>query len=138
MRKAAGIILIILGVLHVVGVILSMRVIGGSFIDSRSLLEAVWSFGYWSIVYAALFVTGGILCIVKRYWGLCLLSASLMLFFEIIPLVEDLLRYGGLYRTLFTWIVLPGALIATVFISVRKKEWQEFSDSVDGKVSYGG
>ena len=141
MRKAAGIILIILGVLHVVGWILSMRVIGGSFIDSRSLLEAVWSFGYWSIFYGALFVTGGILCIGKRYWGLCLLSASLMLSFEIIPLVEDFMRSGGLYslyRPLSIWILLPGALIATVFISVRKKEWQEFSDSVDGKVSHDG
>jgi hypothetical protein len=35
-------------------------------------------------------------------------------------------------------IQVPGGLVAIVFISLRKKEWKEFSDSVDDKVSYDG
>ena len=37
-----------------------------------------------------------------------------------------------------SWPVLLGAVIAIIFICLRRKEWQEIPDSVDGKVSYGG
>ncbi len=45
---------------------------------------------------------------------------------------------GGFSSFWRIWIQVPGALISTIFISVRKKEWQETSDSVDCKVSYDG
>jgi prolipoprotein diacylglyceryltransferase len=67
----------------------------------------------------------------------CLVSAVITLSFWIIPAVA-LLAGGDISVMWYGWIVVAGALISTVFISVTKKEWQEISDSVDGKVSYGG
>ena len=143
MRQAAGIILIILGIVRVVNMFITMSVMLGQFIDSHSLFEAVWILGYWPIVYGALFITGGILCIGKKYWGLCLTSALLALVGCIYTVVQALLRghldnLGDFLITWETWILVVGAVISTVFISLSRKEWQEISDSVDGKVSYGG
>ena len=116
MRQAAGIILIIVGIVEVV------NMITGVSISSRSFLEWLLVFAYWSIVYGALFVTGGILCMVKKYWGLCLISALLAL-------------VGGLHKALLfgdmtwdIWVIIIGAVIATIFVSLRKKEWQEIAD----------
>ena len=137
MRIAAGIILIILGIARIVNMIISMSVLPGSFIDSHSLFEGLWIFGYWPIVYGALFVTGGILCIGKKYWGLCLISALLALIGGIHTVVQALML-GDSIIPWWSWILIVGALISTIFISLAKKEWQEISDSVDGTVSYGG
>ena len=90
-------------------------------------LSNLWGLVSRVIVFGGLLVAGGVLCFRRRYWGLCLVSALLTLFFQIIPVVEQLLR-GNLYRTWSTWVLLPGALIAAVFISLRKKEWQGISD----------
>jgi hypothetical protein len=129
MRRAAGIILIIICMVMLVDMIIALS--GKAY--SYSFWSIIWfAVSNW-IVYGGLLLTGGILCLKRRYWGLCLVSALLVLSFVIINLVEHLLR-GGLYMNWFTWIVLPGTLIAAIFISVRKKEWQEISDSVDGKV----
>ena len=127
MRIAAGIMMIILGAVRVANVIISMSVLPGSFIDSHSLFEGLWMFGYWPIVYGALFVTGGILCIGKRYWGLCLISALLALVGGIYTVVQALwLGYSLL--TWETWILVVGAVIATIFISLTKHEWEEIAD----------
>ena len=127
MRIAGGIVLIILGVVKVTNVIISMSVMPGSFIDSHSLFEGLLMFGYWPTVYGALFITGGVLCIGKRYWGLCLVSALLALVGGIYAVVQALLL-GYSPVTWEAWILVAGALIATIFISLRKKEWQEISD----------
>jgi uncharacterized membrane protein len=127
MRIAAGTILIILGIVRVVNMIVGVSVLPGSFIDSYSLLEGLWTFGYWGIVYGALFITGGILCIGKRYWGLCLISALLGLVQGIYTVVQALV-FGYSAATWETWILVVGALIATILISLTKYEWEEISD----------
>jgi hypothetical protein len=127
MRIAAGIILIILGVVRVANVIISMGVLPGSFVDSHSLFEGLWMFGYWPVVYGALFVTGGILCIGKRYWGLCLISALLALVGGIYTVVQAL-WLGYSLITWEAWILVVGALISTIFVSLTKYEWEEISD----------
>jgi len=126
MRIAAGIIMIILGVVRVANVIISTSVLPGSFTDSHSLFEGLWMFGYWPIVYGALFVTGGILCIGKRYWGLCLVSSLLALVGGIYTVVQRLLL-GDSLVTWETWILVVGAVIATIFISLTKHEWEEIA-----------
>ena len=125
MRKAAGIILIILGMVVLVELIY-VSVMSDISIHSSYFLSTLWGVVSRGIVYGGFLVAGGVLCFKRRYWGLCLVSALLTLFFKIIPLVEVLLR-GHLYITWGTWIVLPGALIATIFISRTRKEWQEIS-----------
>ena len=137
MRKAAGIILIILGIVEVGGGIISVR---GLLAGPMSMpVSAIWLAVSFPIVYAALLVTGGVLCVRKKYWELCLTSAVLALVVGIVPVVAQLSR-GSLDVLVAweNWIVVVGAIIATIFISLMRKEWKDFSDSVDGKVSYGG
>ena len=137
MRKAAGIILIILGIVEVAGMIISVR---GLLAGVMSIpVSAIWLAVSFPIVYAALLVTGGVLCVRKKYWELCLTSALLALVVGIVPVVAQLLR-GSLDVLVAweNWIVVVGAVISTILISLMRKEWKEISDSADGKVSYGG
>jgi len=113
MRKAAGVILIILGAI-VLGInVFVLWCYASSRIDLLSILMFAWvSFAF----------IGGILCLMRRHWGVCLASA-------IAAVVLGTFGFP---------LVLAGGIASTEFISRRKKEWQEISDSVDGKVSYDG
>ena len=127
MRKAAGIILIILGIVEVGGGIISVR---GLLAGPMSMpVSAIWLAVSFPIVYAALLVTGGVLCVRKKYWELCLTSALLALVVGIVPVVAQLLR-GSLDVLVAweNWIVVVGAVISTILISLGKKDWQEVSD----------
>ena len=136
MRKAAGIILIILGVVVIVGMIIDV-VNMSDFDYSYALLSIILGNLPYVIIFSGLLVAGGVLCFKRRHWGVCLISAVITLAFWITPAVA-VLTGGGLSIGWRYCILVVGAVISTIFISLRKKEWQEFSDSVDGKVSYGG
>jgi len=134
MRKAAGIILIIVSVVRLVDVVINA--IGMPHFVFGSMFW--WSVLYW-IVWGGLLLAGGVLCIKRRYWGLCLVSALLTFLVTILPAVEALTR-GNLayFMNWRIWITVVGTLISTIFIFLTKKEWKEFSDSVDSEVSNGG
>ena len=136
MRKAAGIILIILGVVVMVGMIIDV-VNMSDFDFSSARLSILLGTVPYVIIFSGLLVAGGVLCFKRRHWGVCLVSAVITLAFWIIPAV-GVLTGGELSIGWRYCIIVVGAVIATIFISLSKKEWQEFSDSVDGKVSYGG
>jgi hypothetical protein len=115
MRIAAGIILIILGIFGLIGLIIVLSEVGiNLYTLPIDLLR---------IVVDAFLVTGGVLCLKRRYWGLCLASALLALSIGIFAVVEPLL-HGHLFMTWDTWILVIGAVISTIFISLTKKEWQ--------------
>ena len=78
----------------------------------------------WRIAIGAFLITGGVLCLRRRYWGLCLASALLALFIGISFVVEPLL-HGYFLMTWDTSILILGAVISTIFISLTKKEWQK-------------
>jgi len=77
------------------------------------------------IVYVAFYVAGGIFCLRRRYWPVCLASASFVVFIEVIPPVVDMLPRGYLLWGWDTWLLVIGGFISTVLISVGKKEWSE-------------
>jgi hypothetical protein len=136
MRIAAGIILIILGGFGLQGVIflLSDLTIGLSSIPVSVVFIILWY-----IVLAAFYVTGGVLCLRKKYWRVCLASASFAVFMGIFEVVVPSVVLGHLVVMPWTtWIVNIGAVISTIFISLSKKEWQEISHRLDCKASYGG
>lgn len=135
MRIAAGIILIILGVFGIryLIIILWGLMIGLSSIPFSVVLTII---SY--IVAVVLFVTGGVFCLRKKYWRVCLASASFAVFIPIVTVVGPSVVSGRFIMPWNAWFMVIGAVISTVFISLSKKEWQEISDSVDGKVSYGG
>ena len=149
MRKAAGIILITLGALFAWGLIdilttfYSMSnspLIGLTLYPSSVLLLGL-------LVAAAFLITGGIFCLMRKHWRVCLASTSFAVFsvvFNIVYLLdlypfywESSLSYY-IYTSWPIWFMLAGAVISVVFISYRRKEWQEISDSADGEVSYAG
>ena len=142
MRKAAGIILIVSGILGVIGVVMSLTGISVDLVPYLHLILA-------RIASAAVLVSGGVFCLRRRYWRACLATAVAALFIGLFSTI-DYVRYiaairaglhyhsGAITVDWGTWIVLLAGVISVVFICLKKKEWQEISDSVDGKVSYGG
>ena len=90
-----------------------------------------------SIALAAFYITCGIFCLRRKYWRVCLASASFAVLFSVWDLVGSVLSSNILMGSI-TWVMLVAAVIAVIFIVRTKKEWQETSDSVGGEVSYGG
>lgn len=136
MRKAAGVILMVLGVVALVSVIIQVVNISDLDFASARLSVLIGTLPY-GIVFGGLLVAGGVLCFKRKHWGVCLVSAVITVSLWIAPTVMMLVEGG--FSALWNFAIqVPGGLVAIVFISVRKKEWQEFSDSVDSEVSNGG
>jgi hypothetical protein len=136
MRIAAGIILIIVAVVLLVGTIVDVIAQMNALAFRSGPITFILTMVQIPIILGGLLVAGGVLCFKRRHWGVCLVSAVITLAFWIIPVVA-VLTGGDLSIGWRYCIIVVGAVIATIFISLRKREWQEISDSVDGKVSYG-
>ena len=144
MRKAAGIILITLGVLFlwvlidvVIAFGISLFFFGHYYLIAQAVVAAVVLLS--SVVPAAFCVTGGIFCLRRKYWRVCLASASSAVFFWVLFLSRSLFLLSiNILMGCIPLVMLVAEFIALIFILRTKKEWQEISDSVDGKVSYGG
>jgi hypothetical protein len=127
MRIAAGIISIILGIVGLIGLVMGLSPSGIYLLSS--LPRILWRIGS-----AALLISGGVFCLQRRYWGACLASALVALFIGISSTI-DYVRYittyirplGPISMTWGIWILLLGAVISTIFIIRRKKEWQKIS-----------
>ena len=109
MRKAAGIMLIIVGMYLLVVEIINLNTMG-SHLFRLSVLP---------IVLAALIVTGGVMCIRKRYWGLCLASALIAVFFVI-----RLLMIAYRFLT-WEWVLPILGILPIIFVCITRKEWKE-------------
>ena len=107
MRKAAGIMLIIVGMYALVVEIIILSTFG-SHIFHLTLLP---------IVLGAIIVTGGIFCIRKRCWGLCLASALIAVFFAIRMLMRGFLPWE--------WVLPVLGILPLVFVCIKRKEWKE-------------
>ena len=121
MRKAAGIILLILVLFEIGSIIIGvigLRVSG-------FLYSFWWPIVFQRIVWSGFFVAAGVLCLKRKYWGLCLATALLLFLIRIPSVVEPLLNGIPISMVWGYWIPVIGLLISTIFISLRKKEWQE-------------
>ncbi len=149
MRKAAGIILITLGVLfaceliHILAILIMYRFSPLMVVIQRP--SFVFLLGL--VAAAAFLITGGIFCLMRKCWRVCLASASFAVFFAVFNIVYfsalSPFSWGWpwsdyIYMGWPIWVMLVAAVISVIFVLRTKKEWQEISDSVDGKVSYGG
>jgi hypothetical protein len=135
MRIAAGVILIILSVFGLSGLVFFLSEL---MIRLPSVpLSAVFSI-LWYIVPAAFYVIGGVFCFRKKYWRVCLASASFAVLVVVFVVVEPFVMLGRFAMPWIAWVAVIGAIISTIFISLSRKGWQGISDSMDGKVSYDG
>ena len=121
MRKTAGIILIILGMWGLIGLITVLIFL------SAPGMNPYLPFFLWRIICAPFFVIGGVFCLRKKYWRVCLASTLLAVFIGIAEVVAPLVEGRYFFMTWQTWILALGGLISTIFISLRKKAWQEIS-----------
>ena len=127
MRIAAAIILIISGIAGLIGLVMSLT---GIYVELLRYLHLI----LWRIGSAALLISGGVFCLQRRYWGACMASALVALLIGISSTI-DYLRYittnigplGPISMTWGIWILLLGAVISTIFIIRRKKEWKKIS-----------
>jgi peptidoglycan/LPS O-acetylase OafA/YrhL len=133
MRITAGVVLIILGVWALTGLIGGVIIITGVSGGNPYL-----PFFLWRIICVPFLITGGVFCLRQKYWRVCLASALVAVFVGIAIVVAPLLDGRYFFVNWQTLVMFVGGLIATIFVSLRKKEWQGVSDSVDGKTSYDG
>ena len=106
MRKAAGVMLIIVGVYIVVGEIAILYTVGSH----------LFALSVFPIILAALTVAGGILCIRRRYWVVCLVSALIPIYFVIRLFVIE-------YRFMpWEWVLPVLGILPIMFIGIKSKE----------------
>jgi len=109
MRKAAGIITIVLGMIMV-----------GTFIGALSE-GGIHQYGLDFILFISIsvvfIIVGGVFCLKRKYWKLCFASSLLL----ILAVIWSLFT---LPMTL-TWFLLLGVL-PIIFVCLGRKEWQEF------------
>ena len=112
MRIAAGILLIVLGMVLLIGFIVVLIDYGGY--DP--------AFDLFAIIASVFIVTGGVFCLMRKVWGLCFASTLVALLFMIFWLM-------GSFRaeTWLTWLVSIMGTLPIIFVCVRKREWQEIS-----------
>ena len=112
MRQAAGIMLIIFGMLLLNTVVSALRGYG---IDVYDLV-----FNLLMIIPIAFLITGGIFCLRKKYWRVCLASAWLAVFIMILWLT-------GSHPYAFRWLSWVFSILGTlpiIFLYLTKKEWR--------------
>src|SRR4030042_393368 len=124
MRIAAGIILIVSAVAGLVALVIDVKALIDLHIPSLASVSTLFPMIYSQIVWDGFFVAAGVLCLKRRYWGLCLGWALFALLVQISVVGPPLLR-GHFSTSWQTWIWVIGALISTIFISLTKREWQE-------------
>ena len=71
------------------------------------------------MIFSTVFIiTGGVFCLKKKYWIVCLISSLLLPCF-LISLWSWFLPYGlGLF-------FIPGGIISLIFVCLRKSEWRQ-------------
>jgi len=149
MRKAAGIILITSGVLFICDLILILFVLEIMFgiLSFLSFLIHVPGFVFFLglFVVAAFSITGGIFCLRRKYWRVCLASASFAVFYLVFFLVLSPFPWVSSWSHPIyistrwpIWVMLVAAVISVIFILRTKKEWEETSDIMDSRASNDG
>ena len=130
MRKAAGILMIILGTIMGTFVALAEVALGeGSMNYVRFVLVA--------IIPAVFVITGGVFCLKRQYWKLCFTSSLVLLLLDLYLFLAFNFRYIplplGSYpanATFFPpsfldWVLTLGGILPIIFVCLRRREWQE-------------
>ena len=108
MRRAAGILLMVLGVTSL-----------STHIFFLSEYDYPLTIGMLMIGWSILALIGGFLCLKRRYWGICLASALFVVVFGI----------GGFsLSSAFSWFVVVVGIVAAILIALGKKDWQAVAD----------
>ncbi|MDH4067617.1 MAG: hypothetical protein OEU97_01615, partial [Dehalococcoidia bacterium] len=139
---AAGIILITLGVLFACELIHVLTILDWYYHSPLMMVIRVPSFLFLLglAVAAGFLITGGIFCLMRKHWRICLASTS----FAVFSVVFNIVYFSALspfswgwpweqyiYMRWPIWVMLVPAVISAILVLRTKKEWQVISDSVD-------
>ena len=113
MRQAAGIMLIIFGMFLLNTVVSALRGYGIHVYEIVSNLLM--------IIPVAFLITGGIFCLMKKYWRVCLASAWLAVFIMIVSLTGSP-PYGLGW---LSWVFSILGTLSIIFVYLTKIEWHE-------------
>jgi len=113
MRRAAGILMIILGMTMM-----------GFFLYAYYSGQGSYGPGFFFpilMIFSTVFIiTGGVFCLRRKYWTVCFISSILFPCFAIF-LWMWVIPYGlGL-------LSIPGGIISAIFVGLRRREWHDFS-----------
>ena len=95
MRIAAGILMIITAIFWLFACAVSSAPLGG-WETYDNLID--WLFLVFVLAWAAFIITGGVFCLQRKRWGLCLISSILCL--------------------------NPMGILSIIFVCLRKREWE--------------
>jgi hypothetical protein len=112
MRKVAGILMVIFGMTTISIFVCSIY---------RNPLYYSLHFSLAMIFSTVFIITGGVFCLRKEYWIVCLISSVLFPCFVI--LLWSQIPYGA-FSPLSMFFV-PVGIISAVFVGLGKREWQE-------------
>jgi hypothetical protein len=116
MRKAAGIMLIIFGILWLDTLVSALR---GYDIHGYEIVSSLLM-----IIPVAFLITGGIFCLQKKYWKVCLASAWLAVFTMIVSLTGSLPSGLGW----LSWVFSVLGTLSIIFVYLTKQEWKKIQD----------
>ena len=121
MRKAAGVILMVLGAYFLITTLVVLILSG---------IRMIAYAGYMvNMVCGAFAITGGVFCLKRRYWGACLVSGLVAFLTAILPVAYASQRGSVLLHMMLMnwviWMLVGGAVVSIIFIIHRKKEWSE-------------
>ncbi len=113
MRKTAGIMLIIFGVFLLNTMVYALR---GYDIHVYQIVSNLLM-----IIPVAFLIAGGIFCLQKKYWRVCLASAWLAVFIMLVSLTGS--PPSGL--DWLSWVFSILGTLSIVFVYLTKEEWKE-------------
>lgn len=112
MRKAAGIMLIIFGMFLLNTVVYALR---GYDIHVYQIVSNLLM-----IIPVAFLITGGIFCLMKKRWRVCLASAWLAVFIMLVALTGS--PPNGL--DWLSWVFSILGTLSIIFVYLTKEEWK--------------
>jgi hypothetical protein len=80
------------------------------------------------VISALFFVTGGVFCIRRKYWRVCLASSLLLLVILALLLLILWVVWSLLSPYAAVWWILvpiPVGILPIIFVCLRKREWQK-------------
>jgi hypothetical protein len=106
MRRAAGIIMIILGV-TTMGIFVYRGIQGYYHLAFNLLMGFLYVF----------VITGGVFCLMRKYWTVCFISSLLLSY-------SANFLWAWFFGP-FIYLFMAGGIIPLIFVCLRKREWQE-------------
>jgi hypothetical protein len=124
MKKAAGVLMIVFGVAA-----LSLFIVNVSGLIARPSEYIPTPPDYVYIIIATLavlFITGGVICLKRKYWRLCFTLSLFLHIFMTLLVFSQLLFFSWMF---LSWLsLIPVWILPLIFICLGKSEWQEVSD----------